>query len=673
MYLDLAKIERPPMCETTRQKSPHNNHKGNNNNHHKGHHKNKNNQPEEPHPDELKIFSSEHLKSDKIFGGGRPDKVVDTTSSEGIVAQANFILNVMTVETFDKMSDKFMKVGLESEELMKMAVDLIVSKAQLEEHFSFMYAELCKKITDQWVTSDGEEGSLGKQFRLLLLKRCQEEFEQDRDAAVQEVLDLKLDRDDEEEKLLILKKRYTGHMRFVGEIYMKDMLKANKMHYCVTELLESRNEDGSVDEEKFSCLCKLFQTIGRKLEEYELKKKRTKVQEYFEKIEVLSNDKSLSSKIRFGFKDLIEMRNNNWTARRVEEKAKKLSEIRKGDAVNNQAPPRTGANTPRGSSGFSSGTQDVRQRGGPQDARSAPTDEWETVHTKGKKGRGGGGFSGSSSASSTPTASSGNSNVNKFSALNINTRSSGSVRGGSKNTPSNSSSSSSSKRSTSSKLQVDTASSAAPSPKESPAVTLLPGHDGEVDANTTRRIIAAHDEYYGNLIEDEIVEVLKELVHENGMWKAVYSAMKSVMGKSAGHLEKYQALLPVLYKRGVLTREQAVKGISAFLHEFDDMVIDVPKLAGYFGDIIAHAYVNNVFEGNVRFITTLPDDNDFTISFRMMLVIVHIATTIKTIDSEEKAVEFFKSALDLSSIDKMQKTQLDEAIEKYSAGFLMVE
>lgn len=675
MYSELAKHERPPMSEVTRQKSP--NHK--NNNHHNNHHKNKkNNHVEEPHPDELKIFNAEHLKSEGLFGGGRPDKVVDTTSTESIVAQANFILNVMTIETFDKMSDKFMKVGLETEELMKMAVDLIVSKAQLEEHFSFMYAELCKKITDQWVTSDGEEGALGKQFRLLLLKRCQEEFEQDRDAAVQEVLDMKLPLDDEEEKLLILKKRYTGHMRFVGEIYVKDMLKANKMHYCVTELLESKNEKGQADEEKLACLCKLFQTIGKKLEDYELKKKRTKVQEYFDSIEILSNDKSLSSKVRFGFKDLIEMRNNNWTARRVEEKARKLSEIRSRDS-GSQNTPRSNNATPRNSSSFNKGgVQDARQS---QDARSkAGTSsggdaEWTLAPTKGKKGRGGSNSSyyGTNSASNTPTASSGSNNSNKFSALNINTRQSGAGAGksaGDKNSPANSGPKKAA--AASSKLQVDTTSSTE-SPKNSvKSDVLLPGYDGEVDANTTRRIVAAFDEYYGNLIEDEIVEVLKELVHENGMWKAVFSAMKSVMNKSESDLEKFQVLLPVLYKRGVLSREQAVKGISAILHEFDDMVIDVPKLVGYFGNIMAHLYVADVFETEgVRFITTLPEENDFTLSYRMMGVIVQIAIAVKGLSSEEKAIDFFKSALDVSSIDNIQKTQLNEAVEKFEASFLL--
>ena len=459
MYLHLADIERPPMSETVRQKSPSNNNRQGNRN--KNNNKN-NNQSDVPHPDEKKIFNSEHLKSSALFGGGRPDKVVDTSSNEGIVSQANFILNVMTIETFDKMSDKFMKIGLETEELMKIGVDLIVSKAQLEEHFSFMYADLCKKITDQWVTTSGEEGALGTQFRLLLLKRCQEEFDQDRDLAVKAVLDLHLDKEDEDEKLLILKKRYTGHMRFVGEIYMKDMLKAKIMHYCINELLESKDDNGQPDNEKLACLCKLFQTIGKKLEEYETKKKRNTVQDYFNKISLLVNDKRLSSKVRFGFKDLIEMRQNKWIARRVEEKAKKLSEIRKDDQTSTTT-------TPRGNS-FGGGNkfQDAR-RGSP----ALEQDEWSVV-PKGKKGNKGS----SNSLSSLATSSSSprpdkNSNVNMFSALN-NAKFGNSKTTVKKTVPG--------KVATSSTATTAKTSETPPPQEEVPSEIVLPGRDGQVDA-----------------------------------------------------------------------------------------------------------------------------------------------------------------------------------------------
>ena len=46
---------------------------------------------------------------------------------------------------------------MDSVELMGRAIDLIVLCAQMNEHFSFMYAELCKKITDKWSSGTADE------------------------------------------------------------------------------------------------------------------------------------------------------------------------------------------------------------------------------------------------------------------------------------------------------------------------------------------------------------------------------------------------------------------------------------------------------------------------------------------------------------------------------------
>jgi len=309
---------------------------------------------DEPHPDEQKLFSAERLQSENIFGSGRPDKVVDTSSHEGIIAEAKYILNLMTVETFDKMSDRFMEVGLDSAELMKVGVNLIVCQAQMEENFSFMYADLCKKISDKWEASDsqGNSEALGKQFKALLLSRCQEEFEQDREAVMNAVRALGLPREEEEKQINILKKTYTGHIRFVGEIYLKDLIRPNRIIICIRELLVSVDDDGKPDQQKLACVCKLLQTVGKKLEAREEKKGRKTMDEYFTTITALADDKRLSSKIRFGFKDLIEMRSNNWTGRLVEVKAQKLSDLRKEEPTSQSSTPRsTQTSTPRSTQG----------------------------------------------------------------------------------------------------------------------------------------------------------------------------------------------------------------------------------------------------------------------------------------------------------------------------------
>ena len=50
---------------------------------------------------------------------------------------------------------------------------------------------------------------------------------------------------------------------------------------------------------------------------------------YFDKIRLLSDDKTLSSRSRFMYKDLLEMRAKGWKLRRELETAKTIAEIRK--------------------------------------------------------------------------------------------------------------------------------------------------------------------------------------------------------------------------------------------------------------------------------------------------------------------------------------------------------
>ena len=168
-----------------------------------------------------------------------------------ILRKANLILNKLSVTNFEKLSDEFMSVGLDaSDDLLNRGVDLIVLKAQMEEHFCFMYADLCRKITDMWtseddknaVTTGGDDDageapttdptspptttittevkSIGYKFRILLLERCRIEFEVDR---TQQLIDIQTNssysNEEKLEKEILLKKRFTGHMRFIGKIY----------------------------------------------------------------------------------------------------------------------------------------------------------------------------------------------------------------------------------------------------------------------------------------------------------------------------------------------------------------------------------------------------------------------------------------------------------------------
>jgi len=647
---------------------------------------------DEPHPDERVIFK----QRDDVFRYD-PNRVHDETTADGVIHKAIALLNKLSPETFEKLSEQFMNIGMETEAIMSRVVDLIVSKAQMEEPFCFMYADLCKKITDKWTSPDDgledeaepttsadattSEKDLGKVFRGRLLNRCQEEFQQDREAATQAILSLEISEEDKEEKLFILRKRYTGHMRFVGEIYMKDLIKPNKMFVCIAELLESR------DEEKLSCLCKLLQTIGKKLEAHDTKKKKGKMREYFQTISELSSEKSLSTKIRFGFKDLIEMRNHNWTARREEEKAKKLSEIR-AVADGNSTPSSYNqvAVTPN-IKPILSKPQDARQSSQPSPVNDSSSENWNIVMKK--KSAPSGGKTIASRGPPTKAVPSGLIVGNKFSALTSSPNSASSQRSGrgrnrrdedeeegprskGKNIP---------------QVSIPTSSSlSAFSPQETESLVgseMSPvlrksssvGEDGVVGEEILSSAVAIMNEFFLNDLVTEAIEVMKDLVHPNSMGNIIRAMIRVVLEKKATERAKFNLLLQSFYTAGsgLLSSEQCVAGISSFLNDFDDIVYDVPLVGEYVAGIIGSLFNVGAIH-NLAFIFHLPEENLFSESMNQYSLVVKTAAFIHETNADPEASKrFFKDSIEkeVSELDSIGKDQVDRAIEKANANYLL--
>lgn len=186
-------------------------------------------------------------------------------------------------------------------------------------------------------------------FKSILLNKCEDEFnkkniydgwKEDKKAYEEKKNSLsESDRLEQEEELefrrMSIKKQMLGNIRFIGELFKKLMLKPKIMRYCIDSLLKfDELPDGSIvsideemDEEDHEAVCKLFTTIGSTIDQG---KTKHVIDIYFDKIESLSNDtEQLGSRTRFMYKDLIELRRNRWVARREEETAKTLEEIKR--------------------------------------------------------------------------------------------------------------------------------------------------------------------------------------------------------------------------------------------------------------------------------------------------------------------------------------------------------
>lgn len=218
--------------------------------------------------------------------------------------------------------------------------------------------EIGQQISDEIFLSEIEcrkNGLKNNSFKSILLNKCQDEFKKkdiyDEWRIEKKAYEEQKDSFSESERLekeedlefrrMKIKKQMLGNIRFIGELFKIGMLKVKVMRDCIESLLrlsQQLNADGQftgnlislddqdMDEEDHEAVCKLFTTIGSTIDQG---KYRDIIDIYFSKISEFSNDKSLSARCRFLYKDLIDLRKNNWVARRKEEKAKTLDEIKK--------------------------------------------------------------------------------------------------------------------------------------------------------------------------------------------------------------------------------------------------------------------------------------------------------------------------------------------------------
>jgi translation initiation factor 4G len=263
-------------------------------------------------------------------------------ANEIIFRSVKAILNKMTVEKFDRLSQQLLDVGITSAAILRGVIALIFDKALNEPTFAPMYAMMCSKLNTKFPeftdeppppppTAEGEEPlpppvAKPETFRRILLNLCQEEFENklDREALA------KMDKEAAAAEDLKMRRRMLGNIKFIGELYLHNMLTEKIMHQCISKLLADicnfRADSGDSDAffDNIEALCKLFTTIGKKLEST----KATQINnQYFDKMRALT-ETEMPSRYKFMLKDVIDLRAASWEPRRKEAKAKTIDEIR---------------------------------------------------------------------------------------------------------------------------------------------------------------------------------------------------------------------------------------------------------------------------------------------------------------------------------------------------------
>lgn len=310
-----------------------------------------------------------YIESDEEKEGGTPvvwrwsnDVSHDDTEIVGPFEDDDDAIEAALVEeTSEPIQRGELKLELVRLKIARGTFIKVLKSTESDDHYVVFFpvkdAEECGQKMSKFFLTEREcksDASKHNSFKRSLLNKCQDEFskkdiyedwKKEMDSYKENKNTMtEAEQAEREEELefrrMKIKKQMLGNIKFIGQLYKAGLLKEKIMRYCIgallkldeDESLQSRNPEyvdsgkDDLDEEDHEACCSMFTTIGKTIDTSQAS---NFMKVCFSKMERFSNDKSLVSRVRFMYKDLIELRANRWVPRRKQEKAKTLDEIRK--------------------------------------------------------------------------------------------------------------------------------------------------------------------------------------------------------------------------------------------------------------------------------------------------------------------------------------------------------
>jgi len=389
---------------------------------------------------------------------------------------------------------------------------------------------------------------------------------------------------DFEEKRGILKKRMLGNVKFIGELYKKDMLKEAIIHECLHHLLKLNTEESKKiivpDEEDLEAVGKLMSTIGKKLDAAS-KESKEQISKYMGRLKKISEDeKKVSARIRFMVRDLLDLRKNEWNPRRQEAVAKTMKEVRR------DAEREIGAPTLRPATKGGGG------RGGMVPNRSLPPPPQNFARSNTmpaylqqqhapsmRNARPGGPPMGapgvmhaSTSARPYPSREPSPGALNRFPGQTIRLSHSDypPSRGGSES------------------------GHTTPRRGVGPDIMLPERKEFQMDQEIVdRKIKSMTEEYLINKNDKELAECLKELPATQGYSSCIYNSVLRICECKDQEREDLIKMVVTLYRAHLLLPTDFEAGLKQLIEQIPDLIDDIPKLYINFGQALGPFLLEN--------------------------------------------------------------------------------
>eukprot|EP00475_Leptophrys_vorax_P030004 TRINITY_DN4458_c0_g1_i1.p1 TRINITY_DN4458_c0_g1~~TRINITY_DN4458_c0_g1_i1.p1 ORF type:complete len:711 (+),score=216.58 TRINITY_DN4458_c0_g1_i1:32-2134(+) len=273
----------------------------------------------------------------------------EASGVEKLLRTLTGLLNRLTVDSFDSLCMKFVnavKIECKSFDVLKQIVHLVHDKALAEMNFGDLYPRLCEVLSSELPSFERSVPNAGVgavekvSFKRVMLEQCQAEFEKqislarELDEALADAENAADEDPDTLEHRQKQKDRMLGSMKFLGELYVRGMMPAKVITFCILQFLRDLDSPSVTNMES---LCTLLTTCGKKLEvdselKFTIKSKANPMKVWFSQLQTIVNTADLPTRNRFQIIDLIDLRRNSWVPRRHVEKAQKIADIHDGTA-----------------------------------------------------------------------------------------------------------------------------------------------------------------------------------------------------------------------------------------------------------------------------------------------------------------------------------------------------
>jgi translation initiation factor 4G len=236
-------------------------------------------------------------------------------SQEVIIRKVKSLLNKLTLEKFDSISDQIWVYAHQSAkekdgQSILTVIQLVFDKACDEAPFASMWAQLCRKLHDTMAKADdirdennlldknGKQITSGHLFRKYLFNRCQQAFERGWKFEIPDLeksVSGEVMMTDEYYAAVKAKRQGLGLVQFIGELFKRGMLTDRIMTECLTRLCRNPQE---AEDEETETMCKLVTTVGRELDQRNRPTKQW-MDVFFERMKEMLDCTTLTSRVKF--------------------------------------------------------------------------------------------------------------------------------------------------------------------------------------------------------------------------------------------------------------------------------------------------------------------------------------------------------------------------------------